>query len=310
MSAPTFSVATPARNALSALRRNVGSVRGQTGVLVEHLVQDAASSDGSPAWLAAQNALPGAPHCRLRAVSEADAGMYDAINRGWARSSGSILSWLNADEQYLPGTLARVQAYFEQHPQVDVLFGDYLVADVQGRAVALRREIPLRRFYVVNTFLYAQSCTLFFRRRLLERGLLRLDTRYRYAADKALMLGLVDAGVQVAHVRQVLGVFGVDGKNLSTHPQMHQEAEAIRLAYGALRLKPLRLLASAGRRIERLLCGAYRPGDLDYRFALDEIPHYARYHARRVGGRYTLADVTGRAERLDTDPTPSPKANP
>ena len=73
MSAPTFSVATPARNALSALRRNVGSVRGQTGVLVEHLVQDAASSDGSPAWLAAQNALPGAPHCRLRAVSEADA---------------------------------------------------------------------------------------------------------------------------------------------------------------------------------------------------------------------------------------------
>ena len=38
---PLFSIATPARNALSNLRRCAGSVRGQQGAHWEHLVQDA-----------------------------------------------------------------------------------------------------------------------------------------------------------------------------------------------------------------------------------------------------------------------------
>ena len=50
--------------------------------------------------------------------------MYDAINRGFARASGDIVCWLNSDEQYLEGTLAKVADYFETHPDIDVLFGD------------------------------------------------------------------------------------------------------------------------------------------------------------------------------------------
>lgn len=290
---PLFSVATPTRNALDKLRRCVGSVRGQ-GVAFEHLVQDALSTDGSPRWLAAQAAAMPA----LRPVSAADDGMYDAIDKAWARSRGRYLSWLNADEQYLPGTLARVHDYFERHPGVDAVFGDYLVVDAEGRAVALRREIPLRRFYVANTFLYAQSCTMFFRRALWDRGALRLDSRLRYAADKDLVLRLMGGGTRFAHLPEVLALFGIDGSNLSTHPQMAREAETVRLRHGGLRWRPLRAVAYAGRRIERLLRGAYGGADLSYRYALDETPHYADFHAAGVGGRYTLADTQGRARRL------------
>ena len=296
MSDLQFSIATPTRNALAKLRRCVGSVRGQAGVSLEHLVQDACSDDGSAAWLRAQAALDP----RLQPVSAADAGMYDAINRAWARSSGNVLSWLNADEQYLPGTLQRVQAYLYEHPHVDVLFADYLVADEAGRAVALRREIPLRRFNVVNSFLNTQSCTMFFRRALLDRGALKLDSAYRYAADKELVLRLLDGGARFAHLPEVLAVFGVDGNNLSTHARMEQEAETIRLAYGAFRWRPLRTLALGARRIERAWRGGYGRTDFRYQYALDEVPHYADYQARAVGGRYTLADTEGRAQRLDT----------
>jgi glycosyltransferase involved in cell wall biosynthesis len=295
VSGPAFSVVTPARNALPQLRRCIGSVRGQQGVDFEHLVHDAQSGDGSAAWLVAQAAADP----RLRPLSERDDGMYDAINRGWARAGGRFLSWLNADEQYLPGTLQRVQQLFDERPQAEVLFADYLVADDSGRAVALRREIPLRRFNVVNSFLNLQSCTMFFRRTLWDRGLLRLDSRYRYAADKDLVLRLHDAGVRFEHVPEVWSVFGVDGHNLSTHAAMAQEAEAIRRAHGALRFKPLRALALGARRIERAWRGAYRRDDLQYRWAIDEVPHYAEFRARGLGGRYSLADVQGRAERLD-----------
>ena len=240
-----FSVATPTRNSLDKLKRCVGSVRGQRDVAVEHLVQDARSSDGTPAWLSTQT--------DLRTVSEADAGMYDAINRAWTRAQGEYFSWLNSDEQYLPGTLAKIQTFFETHPAVDVVFGNYIVADPQGRPVALRREIPFRRIYVANSFLNMQSATIFYRRRLWDSGLLRLNSKYRYASDKELILRIASAGKLIAHIPEYLSVFGIDGTNLSTHRQMTEEAEQVRLAYGAFRSNVLRQIVLLGRRIERLL---------------------------------------------------------
>jgi glycosyltransferase involved in cell wall biosynthesis len=283
-----FSIATPTRDALEKLKRCVGSVRGQTGVAWEHLVQDANSTDGTPQWLESQ--------VGLSAVSEPDGGMYDAINRAWNRSSGEFLSWLNADEQYLPGTLRAVQDYFDANPDVDVVFGDYIVTDARGRAVALRREIPFRRAYVVNGFLNLASCTMFFRRRLLDGGLLGLDARYRIAADKDLVLRLSAAGAIIRRMPRYLALFGIDGTNLSTHPDRARESEAVRRAHGAFRLKALRHLVMSGRRIERLLNGGYRKVSVAYRYAIDEEPSYREYRASGIGGRYSLSDLEGRAE--------------
>ena len=108
-SRPHFSIATPTRNDLDKLKRCIGSVRGQTSVRVEHLIQDAQSTDGTADWLAAEEGLD--------YRSEADHGMYDAINRAWGRARGQILAWLNSDEQYLPGALARVADFFYRHAQ-------------------------------------------------------------------------------------------------------------------------------------------------------------------------------------------------
>lgn len=290
---PDFSIATPTRNALASLRRCIGSVRGQTGVTLEHLVQDGDSADGTPQWLTRLAAA----RPELLPASAPDAGMYDAINRAWLRSRGRYLSWLNADEQYLPGTLQRVKALFQAHPAADALFADYVVADPRGRVLALRREIPLRPAYVRNGFLYAQSCTLFFRRELLADGALMLDAGYRYAADKDLVLRLLARGVRFLHVPELWSVFGVDGRNLSTHSGMAIEAEAVRRAHGAMRMPAARALLLGARRVEKTLRGAYRRHELHLRFALDEEPRYLDVHARRVGGRYDVTRLPAVRER-------------
>jgi glycosyltransferase involved in cell wall biosynthesis len=286
---PIFSIATPTCNSLAKLRRCVGSVRGQTAVSYEHLIHDACSSDGTPEWLAQQT--------QVRAVSEPDAGMYDAINRAWSLARGKYLSWLNSDEQYLPGTLAWVERYFAAHPEVDALFGDYIVAGDDGRPIALRREIPLRAIYVKNTFLNAVSCTAFFRRRLFDRGQLRLDARYRYAADQDLFLRLLKQGAVIRHVPRYLAIFGIDGNNLSNHERMQVESVAIGRSHGALGLRPLRHVLLAARRVERLLKGAYRPAPIRYRFATNEIPDYVEFESRKRGGRYRLSDGVAHAAR-------------
>jgi len=290
MATVRFSIATPTRNSLDKLKRCAGSVRGQRGVTLEHLIQDARSTDGTPEWLLGQ--------ADMQAVSEKDEGMYDAINRAWLRSKGEILSWLNSDEQYLPGTLAKVQDYFDAHPEVDIVFGNYIVADLQGRPVALRREIPFRRAYVVNGFLNMQSATIFYRRHLWDSGVLQLDSQFRYAADKDLILRLAASGAVIKHIPEYLAVFCIDGTNLSTHPQMAQEVERIRLAFGAFRSEVLRQLVMIGRHVERLLNGGYRSEKIRYRFAVDEKPSYVELTASKLGGRYSLADIEGHADEV------------
>src|SRR5580658_6593149 len=125
-----FSVVTPSFRQSQWLKLCVASVADQ-GVEVEHIVQDACSDDGTLDWLLTDP--------RVQAVSEKDAGMYDAVNRGLRRASGQILSYLNCDEQYLPGALQAVETHFESHPDVEMLFGDCLVVDAKGDFICYRK---------------------------------------------------------------------------------------------------------------------------------------------------------------------------
>lgn len=273
-----FSVITPTRNALDKLKRCVGSVRGQVGVEVEHIVQDACSTDGTPDWLAAQ--------ADLLARSEADSGMYDAINRGWRRSTGDILSWLNSDEQYLPGTLKQVREIFDAQPEIDFVYGNYIVVDETGKPVAARREIRLSKLYISHDYLNAASCTMFFRRRLLDSGLLILDDQFRYASDMDLVLRLISSGAKAKRINHYLALFAFDGNNLSCSPKMIEETKIIRKKFGGSSGRLARLPAITGRVIERILSGSYRRINIDYQYVISERPDYLNVTAKRVSYTY------------------------
>ncbi len=293
-----FSVVTPAYNSFRHLRSCIGSVRGQLGVDVEHIVMDGASTDGTVAWLSQWQAEGDAPmHARekphepsFRWTSAPDRGMYDAISRGWAQARGDVLSWLNCDEQYLPGALARVAQTFADDPGVEVVFGDIVIVAPDGTPLASRREIPLRRSYLKNSFLYAASCATFFRRRLWSDGMLRLNNRYRYAADMDLMLNLLSAGKRIRHIPFTLARFVVDGGNLSLTQAaaMAEEVESIQKIHRAMP-RVLRIPYRALRCIERLISGCYRTVSLSYDFALDEMPRYRHIPPTRAGFRFTYA---------------------
>lgn len=276
-----FSIVTPVYDGMPQLKRCVGSVRGQRGTQFEHIIQDGGSVDGTVEWLSAQ---PDLNICSTR-----DNGMYDAINRGWSLATGDVLSWLNADEQYLPGTLAFVRDFFSKYPHADAVFGDMIMVDSQGVAIAARREIPLRRIYVQNGFLYAASCTLFFRRKLWDQGLLNFDESYRYAGDGDLVLRLLHHGVKFYHAGKYFALFGVDGKNLSTSPNVAAERKSIYIKYRALPFSVLRKSVMFARYAERLFAGCYRKSLVNYSYALNEIPEYKFYKNIKIGFRSPFA---------------------
>ncbi|NTW01444.1 MAG: glycosyltransferase, partial [Oscillochloris sp.] len=95
---PLVSVVTPSYNQGRYLRATIESVLGQSYPNLEYIVIDGGSSDESLNVLRTYADEP-----RMRWLSAPDRGQSDAINKGWARSRGHILAWLNSDDTYLPG---------------------------------------------------------------------------------------------------------------------------------------------------------------------------------------------------------------
>lgn len=274
---PSFSIATPCRNSLQVLKKCVGSIRNQKGIRCEHIIQDALSSDGTPEWLAGQK--------DLKWASEPDKGMYDAINKAWKKGGGDILSYLNADEQYLPGTLEYVAGLFESHPDIDVVFGDYIICNAEnGELAAVRREIPMRSFYIKNGPLYALSCTLFFRRSLFDKGLLKLNTDLRSIADADAVLRLLKNSVKFLHARKYLSLFGITNNNLTLKNDVKDEIAGWRAEHRN-KFQLVRLAARLMRIAEKAFHGCYARRQVHYDFCINETGE-----TRKI--RYARAPVT------------------
>jgi glycosyltransferase involved in cell wall biosynthesis len=249
-----FSVVTPSFRQSQWLRLCVASVADQE-VEVEHIVQDARSDDGTLDWLLTDP--------RVKAYSEKDAGMYDAVNRGLKRTSGEILSYLNCDEQYLPGTLSAVGTYFASHPEVEVLFGNCLVVDPQGEFICYRKVLRPSKYHVMVSHLPTFTCATFFRRSVLDQHGLYFDNKWRDLGDADWVLRALDKGLRIGVLGEFLSTFTDTGANMSLAPNAQREKQALRDAAPAW----ARSIAPAlvwRHRFNRLLRGAYRQRPFDY----------------------------------------------
>lgn len=148
--------------------------------------------------------------------------MYDGVNRGLRRAKGNICAYLNCDEQYLPGTLHRVADYFEQHPEVDVLFGDSIITDPSLAPLAYRRALLPRRWHTLLCPLSVLTCSTFFRHKLVNDGAF-FDIAWKNLGDKSWILSLLDRGYRMAVLPEPLAVFALTGANLSQQPDVPAE---------------------------------------------------------------------------------------
>jgi glycosyltransferase involved in cell wall biosynthesis len=212
---PRFSIVTPSFRNSDWLKLCVASVADQ-GVALEHIVQDAGSDDGTLDW------LPG--DRRVKAFVERDAGMYDAMNRGLRRAQGEILACLNCDEQYLPGALSAVSDFFERRPEVEVVFGDFVVVDRDGGYLFHRKvQTPLKHHLWVS-HLPTFTCATFFRRSLIHERKLFFDPAFRDVGDGEWMLRSLQLGTQMAVMRRFTSAFTMTGANMSSGPNARREA--------------------------------------------------------------------------------------
>src|SRR5688572_2787355 len=122
----SVALVTPSFNQAPFLRACLESIRGQSGVRVNHVVYDGGSTDGSVGILRSYGT-------DLRWRSGPDGGQVRAINAGLQELPGEICGYLNSDDVLLPGALARVLSVFEQQPETDVVYGRAWWIDANGQ---------------------------------------------------------------------------------------------------------------------------------------------------------------------------------
>lgn len=264
-----ISIITPSLNQRPYLEEALLSVKEQNYPAVEHIVADGASTDGSLDVLKGCATRPGWDH--LRWFSEPDRGQSDALNKCLSLASGDIVGWLNSDERYRPGCFQHVAAAFQQHSDVQVIYGDYTWIDENGRVLQVRPEIEFSSFILhYHRVLYIHSAATFFRWRVFRDGNL-FDASLENDMDYEFFLRLVHRGYRFKHLPKLLAEFRwhAQCKSSTQNERVLQQHDRTLLKYSpilqklpaeALR-KPvlfgLRTVAGALRYSEKLMRGYY-----------------------------------------------------
>jgi len=175
---PKISIVTPVFNSAHYLEDAMRSVLDQGYPNLEYIVVDGGSTDGSLDIIRTHAA---ALHWH---TSEPDNGMYDALNKGFAHSSGEVMGWISATDKLHTGSLFVVGSVFRDLPAVDWITGIPTAFDEQGN---LTRVATLRRWtrwrFLAGANRYIQQESTFWRRRLWERAGRHVDASRRMASD-------------------------------------------------------------------------------------------------------------------------------
>jgi glycosyltransferase involved in cell wall biosynthesis len=209
-----ISIITPSFRNSNWLKLCVASVADQSGVVLEHIVQDSCSDDGTGDWLGKDS--------RVKAFIEKDAGMYDAVNRGLKRATGDVLAYLNCDEQYLPGALQAVMQVFQQAPDTDIVLADTLIVDGQGQFICCRKSLVPQRF-MKWTFIPTLTSAIFFHRRVIDEFNLYFDVRWRDLGDAVWMREAMELRLRMKVLRRYTSLFTETGENMNLKPNALRE---------------------------------------------------------------------------------------
>ena len=138
---PKISIVTPVFNSVDFIESCLVSVLGQEYPNLEYIVIDGGSSDGTV------QIIEKYADRLAYFVSEKDRGQTHALNKGFAKATGDVLAWLNADEEYLPGTLKKVGKAFAASPELDLFYGQRIVVDADGNEIGRKRYPPIKPFH-------------------------------------------------------------------------------------------------------------------------------------------------------------------
>jgi glycosyltransferase involved in cell wall biosynthesis len=189
MNFPKISVVTPSFNQGKFLAETIESVISQAGDFsIDYIIVDGGSTDDSVDIIKRYEAILHGGQwpiaCKgitYRWLSENDKGQTDALLKGFRMTNGTILSWLNSDDVYLPGVLQRVAGIFNVYPETGLVYGDAHYCDAEGTIIGRYRTEEFD-YGKLAWFNYICQPSAFFRKEVFD-AVGGLDDTLHFAMD-------------------------------------------------------------------------------------------------------------------------------
>lgn len=222
---PLVTIVTPSFNQGRFLGRTIDSVLAQSYPRIEYIVMDGGSRDESVEILKSYGN-------RFVWTSEPDGGQTDAINKGFARSSGDIRGYLNSDDTLAPGAIERVVAFFRDHPEADLVYGTADYIDEQDRVIGRYRTEPYSFPALMRDCIVCQPAA--FWRTAIAQRIGPFNESLNFAMDYEYWLRIARAGGVIEHIPDTLAFSRLypETKTLSARGKIYDEIFRVCAAQG------------------------------------------------------------------------------
>jgi len=221
---PKISIVTPNYNQGEFLEQTIRSVLDQGYPNLEYIIVDGGSTDRSVEIIRKY------AHKLAWWTSEKDKGMYHAIQKGFDKSTGEIMGWINSDDILMKGSLNMVANIFNSYPTIDWLGGCSFSINEHDEVIYASLQRRWNRFmYYSGDYKYIQQEGTFWRRSLWNKVGGNLNKKLKYAGDLELWSRFF-AYADYYTLPAPLGGFRrrkQNQKTLETLPLYHAEAKMI-----------------------------------------------------------------------------------
>jgi glycosyltransferase involved in cell wall biosynthesis len=303
-SPPTFSVVVAAYNAARTLPATIRSVLAQTRSDFELIVVDDGSTDGTA------DTASNLPDERVVYVRQQNLGPAAARNAGIEKATGTLVSFLDSDDLWLPNYLETVSAAFDADPGADLAFTDAWRLDdttrrVHRRTIMSQQHPPARppaepeellAALLERNFVYTSATVR--RSALTASGGFKTLTR---SEDYELWLRLAAQGARFVNTGKILAVYrDRPGSRIHSAVAMLQGRKEIyehvlasyELAPPIRRVAERRLAETAQKLVAQTTLPAPRRGRTRLGRVVHDIRVYRRLPPRPVRAAFDVTDVT------------------
>jgi len=195
-----ITIITPVFNAAKYIRQCIESVANQQFDGIEHLVIDAASNDGTQQIV--EEMMKQHPHLKL--LSEKDRGQSDAMNKGIRLASNPVISFLNADDRYEPGAIAKAHSFFKAARKDSFFLGDCRVLHEDGSEYMINRPWPFSRVAFMLDYTFPFNPSAYFYHKSLHEKLGYYNENDHLTMDIDFLLRLTGKA-EIVYSGEILG---------------------------------------------------------------------------------------------------------
>ena len=213
-----LSIITINYNDAAGLKKTLDSVAMQTCADFEHIIVDGASTDGSLDEIIAYSQSPIANRHKITWLSEPDAGIYNAMNKGIRMASGEYLLFLNSGDVLADENV--VYDFIASDKREDIVAGGTLLG-VDECLPKYPPDVLTYELFVTDSLMHAAT---FIRRELFEQyGL--YNEQHRIVSDWEFFVKvLVNNNCTYTTIDRLISLFDTTGiSNQSSHSTLHEQ---------------------------------------------------------------------------------------